>query len=215
MSRTSSPRRSATRLRLYEAAAALLAERGAAETTMEEVADRAGVAKGTLYYNFRGRAEFFEALLRYSAEEFSGVLREAGRSARARGLGAPEQLHAMVRAGLVFAADRPGLVQLHAAERWRPGGPERSESPQQGQQDREPRCPALEVLEDALRAAAGPVEAGRAPDPGLTAAGLLGMVVVTAMEWRLHRPERSVAEVHAALVPLLPRPRIPRQRHGD
>ena len=44
------------RRRILEATAALVAERGLGGVTMEEVARRAGVAKGTVFHRFRNRA---------------------------------------------------------------------------------------------------------------------------------------------------------------
>ena len=45
-----STRREATRQKLYEAAVTLIAEQGFSATTVDEIAERAGVAKGTVYY---------------------------------------------------------------------------------------------------------------------------------------------------------------------
>ena len=57
-------RRQATKAKLYEAAVTLIAEQGFSATTVDEIAERAGVAKGTVYYNFASKAELFEELLR-------------------------------------------------------------------------------------------------------------------------------------------------------
>jgi AcrR family transcriptional regulator len=202
MSRTSSPRRNATRLRLYEAAVTLVAEQGFAATTVEEIAERAGVAKGTVYYHFRGRTEFFENLLEHAGERFAAALRAAAEGERARGGGPAAALDAVVRAGLAFVRERPALVQVCAHELWRPGGGALGamswrQSPGAG------RCPALLVIEGVLGDAAdGPPAAGAAT--ALTASGVLGMVVATALDWRLSEPQRSLDEVHAALRPVLP-----------
>ncbi|MFE7147761.1 TetR/AcrR family transcriptional regulator, partial [Streptomyces albidoflavus] len=60
MTRAISNRRNATRQRLYDAAVTLIAAQGFSATTVEEIAERAGVAKGTVYYNFAGKSELFE-----------------------------------------------------------------------------------------------------------------------------------------------------------
>lgn len=49
---------------LLQAAAAVLAERGYAATTMAEIAERAGTQAGSLYYHFPSREELIEAVLR-------------------------------------------------------------------------------------------------------------------------------------------------------
>lgn len=55
-------KRARTRAKLLEAARALVRERGYEHTTMEEVANRAGMTVGAIYGNFRNRAELFVAL---------------------------------------------------------------------------------------------------------------------------------------------------------
>lgn len=60
-----SPSRTArTRQAILDAALAVFLDRGFAGTRMADVADRAGVAKGTLYLHFRDKAALFEGVLR-------------------------------------------------------------------------------------------------------------------------------------------------------
>jgi AcrR family transcriptional regulator len=212
MSRVSSPRRTATRLRLYEAAVALVAEQGFAATTVEEIAERAGVAKGTVYYNFGGKTEFFEELLKHSSGLFTAALRAAADQARAGGGGPLAALDAIVRAGLAFVGDQPALIQLYATELWRPHPADRARAWHESLA--RARCQALGVIEEALREAADAGELDARSEPALTAAGLMGMMLVTALDWRMFQPQRSLDEVHAALAPLLPRP-APTARNGQ
>src|SRR3954462_9474896 len=55
-------KRQRTRTALLEAARALIRERGYDQTTIEEVAKRAGMTTGAIYGNFRNRDELFIAL---------------------------------------------------------------------------------------------------------------------------------------------------------
>jgi AcrR family transcriptional regulator len=55
-------KRDRTRTALLEAARALVREKGYERTTLEEVAQRAGMTTGAIYGNFRNRAELFVAL---------------------------------------------------------------------------------------------------------------------------------------------------------
>ena len=55
---------------LFRAAAARFGEDGYSETTMESIAEEAGVSKGTLYYYFDSKEELFFELLRNWIEEF-------------------------------------------------------------------------------------------------------------------------------------------------
>ena len=56
-----SPKRRRTRRTLVEATAALIAERGLGGFSMDDIAARAGVTKGAIYSNYRGKAELLWA----------------------------------------------------------------------------------------------------------------------------------------------------------
>ncbi len=58
---TLSRKRRRTRLALVEATAALIAERGLAGATLDDIAARAGVTKGAIYSNYRSKAELLWA----------------------------------------------------------------------------------------------------------------------------------------------------------
>ncbi len=60
--RSKGDKRDRTRSALLEAARALIREKGYERTTLEEVAERAGMTTGAIYGNFRNRAELFVAL---------------------------------------------------------------------------------------------------------------------------------------------------------
>lgn len=63
--------------RLFEAAFACFGERGFDRTTMEDIAARAGVARATLYYHFRGKDELFLFLLQRGVGTLRTALDEA------------------------------------------------------------------------------------------------------------------------------------------
>ena len=69
--------------KLYEAAVTLIAEQGFSATTVDEIAERAGVAKGTVYYNFASKSVLFEELLRHGVGLLTASLREAAEFAAA------------------------------------------------------------------------------------------------------------------------------------
>jgi AcrR family transcriptional regulator len=56
-------KRARTRAALVEAAAALIAERGMQDLSLEAVAERAGMSRGAYYGNFKDRDELFMAVL--------------------------------------------------------------------------------------------------------------------------------------------------------
>ncbi|MEU2794793.1 TetR family transcriptional regulator [Streptomyces sp. NPDC007100] len=193
---SSSTRRQATRRKLFEAAVTLIAEQGFSSTTVDEIADRAGVAKGTVYYNFASKNELFEELLRHGIELLATSLQEAADGAAARGGTRVDALDAMIRAGLEFIARYPALTQLYVAELWRTNRAWQSTL-------MVVRERAITVVEGVLREAVAAGELSEDIDIPLTASALFGMVLVAALDWQSYQPHRSVDDVHASLSRLL------------
>ncbi|MFP1623900.1 TetR/AcrR family transcriptional regulator [Streptomyces sp. 5K101] len=193
---STSTRRRATRAKLYEAAVTLIAEQGFSATTVDEIAERAGVAKGTVYYNFKSKTELFEELLRFGVGLLTSSLQQAADETAERGGTKVEALDAMIRAGLVFIDRYPAFTQLYVAELWRTNRAWQSTLLVVRQQ-------AVAVVERVLREG---VEAGELSDEidvPLTAAALVGMVLVAALDWQAFQRERSLDDVHGALSLLL------------
>jgi AcrR family transcriptional regulator len=193
---STSTRRRATRARLYEAAVTLIAEQGFSATTVDEIAERAGVAKGTVYYNFKSKTELFEELLRYGVGLLTDSLQSAADEAAEHGRTKVEALDAMIKAGLVFIDRYPAFTQLYVAELWRTNRAWNSTLMMV-------RKDAVAVVEDQLRAGVEEGEFSEEIDIPLTASALVGMVLVAALDWKAFQPERSLDDVHGALSLLL------------
>jgi AcrR family transcriptional regulator len=191
-----SARRQATRQKLYEAAVTLIAEQGFSATTVDEIAERASVAKGTVYYNFASKNELFEELLRHGVGLLTASLKEAGDEVIARGGNRVDALDAMIRAGLSFILRYPSFIQLYVAEVWRTNRAWQATLTVVRQQ-------VVSVVEDVLRDAVADGELSDEIDVPLTASALIGMVLVAALDWQAFQPQRSLDEVHAALSRLL------------
>lgn len=189
-------RREATRQKLYEAAVTLIAEQGFSATTVDEIAERAGVAKGTVYYNFASKSVLFEELLRHGVGLLTASLRQAAELTAREGGSKVDALDAMVRAGLVFIDRYPAFTQLYVAELWRTNRAWQSTLLVVRQE-------AVAVVEGVLRTGIEGGEFSTEIDVQLTAAALVGMVLVAALDWKAFQPERSLDEVHAALSRLL------------
>lgn len=72
------PRRRDQRLAsLLDAAAALFVEKGIAATSVEDIAERAGVAKSTFYHYFQDRAAMLEALRKRYSQRFADLTEAA------------------------------------------------------------------------------------------------------------------------------------------
>lgn len=189
-------RRQATRQKLYEAAVTLIAEQGFSATTVEEIAERAGVAKGTVYYNFASKNDLFEELLRHGVGLLTASLRTAAEETEARGGSRVEALDAMIRAGLVFIDRYPAFTQLYVAELWRTNRAWQSTLMVVRQE-------AVAVVETVLREGVERGELSAEIDVPLTAAAMVGMVLVAALDWQSFQSERSLDDVHSALSLLL------------
>lgn len=193
---SSSTRRQTTRRKLFEAAVTLIAEQGFSSTTVDEIAERAGVAKGTVYYNFASKNELFEELLRHGIELLATSLQEAADASADRGGSRVDALDAMIRAGLDFIARYPALTQLYVAELWRTNRAWQSTL-------MVVRERAITVVEGVLREAVAGGELSEDIDIPLTASALFGMVLVAALDWQSYQPHRSIDDVHASLSRLL------------
>ncbi|MGW6410344.1 TetR/AcrR family transcriptional regulator [Streptomyces vinaceus] len=193
---TAGGRRQATRQKLYEAAVTLIAEQGFSATTVDEIAERAGVAKGTVYYNFASKNELFEELLRHGVGLLTASLRDAAEETEQRGGNRVEALDAMIRAGLVFIDRYPAFTQLYVAELWRTNRAWQSTL-------MVVRREAVAVVETVLREGVERGELSAEIDVPLTAAAMVGMVLVAALDWQSFQSERSLDDVHSALSLLL------------
>ncbi|MBB5495407.1 AcrR family transcriptional regulator [Nocardiopsis metallicus] len=186
-----SGRREATRRKLFEAAVTLISEQGYGATTVDEIAERAGVAKGTVYYNFGGKNELYAALMEWGVTRLADTLRDSvpdpGQGAAPR-----EALAEVLRAGVVFISTHEALARLLIAEAWRTNRA-------WYEAVRQIRTEAIGVITDQLDAM---VERGLTRpdlDTSLAGSALFGMVVTVALDWRTLQPERPVEDIHTTL----------------
>ena len=165
----------ATRIeRLYEAAIELIGERGYAGTTVDEIVARAGVAKGTVYYHFKGKADLVSALLEDGlqrlAASFSGEMEGAQ--------GPQETLRALVHAELTYIQRYQAFSKLLMSEMWRVD---------RDWQDGSASCSASEyvsVFAGVSRARASRKGAFRAGlDAQAAGSAIFGMVATAALDW--------------------------------
>lgn len=94
---------------ILASAARLFAESGYHATTIDDVAEAAGVAKGTVYWYFRSKKALFLAVLRSVSEIYRT---ELGRAAE--GIGSPlGRLEAALRATFTLTATSPEVYDLY------------------------------------------------------------------------------------------------------
>ncbi|MCM3629617.1 TetR/AcrR family transcriptional regulator [Paenibacillus glycanilyticus] len=82
-----------SRNKIIEAAARMFSRSGYHRTSMDEIALEAGVAKGTLYYHFPGKAQMFQALI----TEGLHMITETIRSEIDRDRSLEEQIETVIR----------------------------------------------------------------------------------------------------------------------
>lgn len=184
-----SGRREATRQKLFTAATGLIAEHGFAATTVDAIAERAGVAKGTVYYNFPSKSALFEEVLRLGVDRLAEHL-------AAGAADTDDRLAGLIRAELAFIGAYETFARVLLGEMWRSG----RNWPAAARLIREK---AIGVYAAEIRAAQGRGELREELDAGMAATAVFGMTLTVALEWRALDPDRPLDDVHATLVSLL------------
>lgn len=185
-----SARTVATKRKLFEATLALIGTHGMAGLTVDDIAAKAGVAKGTVYYNFGSKDGLVDALLRYGVDLLADRLKSAGAED-------PWQtLSELIDALLAFFADYPTFAQLLVSELWRTPGQWHATLSLVRDEITSVIKAELQRLADADRLPAGVLVP-------TAAAALFGSVLVVALDWQVFQPERTRAEVHESLMLLV------------
>ena len=101
--------RGLARGRVLEAALALFAEHGVHGTSLQMIADRVGVGKAAVYYQFRSKEDIVLEAIRPTIEEMARVIRTAG------ALPDPEQRRVVAVSGMVemLVRNRQLVVIFH------------------------------------------------------------------------------------------------------
>ena len=169
-----------TRRRLYGAAVELIAEQGFTATTVDAIAERAGVAKGTVFYNFGSKEGLFAAVLEHGIERLSDAMAAA----------AEDGLDAVVMAQLRFFDEFGPFARVLVAEVWQTAWQDAVVRLREG---------AIGVYERVLKESDLP----RDFDAGTAATALFGMVLTVSIERRALHPERPLEQTHATLTDLI------------
>jgi AcrR family transcriptional regulator len=181
-----STRSDATKRKLFDAAMELIGERGFTDASVDEIVDRAGVAKGTVYYHFAGKAELVEALIADRMKPLADSFREAAAVNSDDPAGAIE---AIVRAELEFLLEHKSFSKLLLTEMWR--------------EDRVWRKTLVLFRNELMTVIRDVIEQGVASgvfrddvDPGFGASALFGMTATVALDWLAFEPAKPLEDVH-------------------
>lgn len=188
-----SARKVETRRKIIHAASELFAEQGYTGTSMEQIAEAAGVSKGTIFYNYKNKADLFEQLVRESAQTIANDIASAREGRRGW-----DALSEAIWRVLLAADAAPAPAQVIVTELFRlqrPWSQSLSE--------------AREVLMTPLLGIMAELGEDRAAATGsrLMAADqvtnvtmpLLGALVVATLDRRAYNPDLPLEAVHTAL----------------
>ena len=181
-------RRTGTRESIMDAATELFAARGVTSTSIDDIAAAAGIAKGSIYYNFESKAGLVEEIMARNSLLVADAMQQATQGRTGIAL-RDEVVRALLRLVQENAsAARVMVTELFRTERsWR-------------ESIEEWRGLALSPLIEDLRAGgADPVVAG------VQAASIVGATLMAGLEWLVFHPERSYEQVTSAVLGTLSR----------
>lgn len=176
-------RRDDTQQAILDAALALFAAKGVTSTTVDDIAARAGTAKGSIYYNFGSKDKVVEALMQRHALRLVQSLDTAAVRAGAQGR------HDILRTLLHDLSEHPDVAQLMVAEMFRT--------------DRR----WLEIVREWMAAVTRPLEENLVHEQGeehrvrcsLQASALVGATLTVGLDWLVFHPEQTLEDVFEAL----------------
>ena len=109
------PRSRRTVGRLLDAAEELISEKGIDDTTVADVAARAGCSVGAFYHHFRDKGALLRVLLDRLGREFRETMRAAVDPARWEGANIAEILEAYLQFAIEMGRERAGLQRAKLA----------------------------------------------------------------------------------------------------
>jgi TetR/AcrR family acrAB operon transcriptional repressor len=102
----------ATRESLLAAALQVFRERGVAHTRLSDVAERAGVTRGAIYWHFKDKAELFQAVCERGTLPVEALLAEASQNLQRDPLATVRQLALMALTQLAQHADTQAMFDV-------------------------------------------------------------------------------------------------------
>jgi TetR/AcrR family transcriptional regulator len=171
-----------SRDKVLDAAASLAAERGVSATTVDDIADRAGVAKGSVYYSFPSKDAVFEAVLAEASARMADQLGDALAAAPAGGA-----VRAVATAFLARVEERPAVAKVVAGELFRTDRPWQESLAGY-------RAALFALVADAVEAD------GLARPSTLRASAIVGAMVMVAFERTVFEPDATLDDAIEAVL---------------
>lgn len=178
--------RGRTQQLIVDAAVRVAARHGISGASMDQIADAAGVAKGSLYYNFASKDAIFEEVMRSGFERLAVAVDEA----RGQAADDPSRLpRAVASATLEVLRGNLDLAKLMASEVFRTDRP-------WAETMEVARSSVVVRYRDALRDARSAAGGETAEEITETAgAAFFGAIAGACLDWLLFRPEQPVERV--------------------
>ena len=184
--------RVSTKQLITEAAVQVAAQHGISGASMDQIAEAAGVAKGSLYYNFKSKDAIFEEVMREGFERLAAAI-----DAASSGSAPADAPRAVASATLESLRGNLDLAKLMAAEVFRT---DRAWADSMQLARGSVAVRYRDVLRTA-RAAAGDADVSRITETA--GAAFFGALAGATLDWLLFRPEQGVDEVLDQLPGLL------------
>ena len=188
-------RRVVSRERIENAATMLFAERGYTDTSLDQIAEAAGVSKGTIFYNYENKAQLFEQLFMGAVTSLATAIREAR-----EGFSGWEAFERATERVIeqVDAHPAPALIVIN--ELFRAGRPWEDMLLRAREVLLAPLIDIIqEVSAERVAAHGGEPLVPRAHMPNL-AMSVLGALVLSTLDRSAFSPERSIDDIHAVLI---------------
>lgn len=177
-----------TQLKLFQAALEIMSEKGPSSTTVEEVALRAGVSKGTVYYNFGSKKTMVEQLLQYGAMLLKDEITLGAQKSDPR-----EAMRGGIRAAFEYLEQHPGFARLWIAEVWR-GRESWSDTMIQI------RAELINELERMVHRISTRYTVDTAQDPEAIAVAIFGATFMLSMDHEIHNATRTAQDATRAVM---------------
>lgn len=172
------------RLPIFEAAIKVFSEKGFEKATVDEIAERAGIAKGTIYYNYGSKKNLFLSLIEEGIERLeTAVKKEIARRNNVR-----TKLEALITVQLQFFDDYKNYCKVLFSEVWGPDTrwEEKAECIRSGY---------LSIIKDLIEAGKAEGLIKKELDTDTISSALFGMIGITALERFLFEKEYSYEDI--------------------
>jgi AcrR family transcriptional regulator len=185
-------RTGSTRDRIAAAALELLATQDFAATSVDDIARQAGVAKGTVFYQYGSKDALYAEIAHRGVSALADELRAAADTAW------PDGGEEILRVILAYVARYPAFTKVLLIEAWR---------------DNDAWAPAVRLLREqvigVITAAIGRArqrgEVAADVDPETAGPTLFWAAAVTGVDWIANHPDADLANLQALLAGLIRR----------